>query len=80
MKRYKNKKEEYTKALELLQVALEGKGYLLSPSKIIFITYLIFTAIIISPTNTSVYVTASNVALPIKPRTVAVRMHENRTK
>jgi hypothetical protein len=79
MKRYKNKREEYKTALDMLAIGLEGKTYLPKPSKLMLLTAFLFCSLVFTPLNSAVNVSSINLALPAKPKVIFSQKAEQKT-
>mgnify|MGYP000983940488 CR=1 FL=1 len=79
MKRYKNKREEYKTALDMLAIGLEGKTYLPRPSKLIALTVFLFCSLVFTPLSSAVNVSSINLALPAKPKVIFSQKAEQKT-
>jgi hypothetical protein len=79
MKRYKNKREEYKTALDMLAIGLEGKTYLPKPSKLMLLTAFLFCSLVFTPLSSAVNVSSINLALPAKPKVIFSQKAEQKT-
>jgi hypothetical protein len=79
MKRYKNKREEYNTALDMLAIGLEGKTYLPKPSKLMLLTAFLFCSLVFTPLSSAVNVSSINLALPAKPKVIFSQKAEQKT-
>ena len=79
MKRYKNKREEYKTALDMLAIGLEGKTYLPKSSKLILLSAFLFCSLVFTPLSTTINTTSINLALPAKPKVIFTKRAEQKT-
>jgi hypothetical protein len=79
MKRYKNKREEYKTALDMLAIGLEGKTYLPKSSKLMLLTAFLFCSLVFTPLSSAVNVSSINLALPAKPKVIFSQKAEQKT-
>jgi hypothetical protein len=79
MKRYKNKREEYKTALDMLAIGLEGKTYLPKPSKLMLLTAFLFCSLVFTPLSSDVNLSSINLALPAKPKVIFSQKAEQKT-
>jgi hypothetical protein len=79
MKRYKNKREEYKTALDMLAIGLEGKSYLPKPSNLMLLTAFLFCSLISAPLSSAVNVSSINLSLPAKPKVIFSQKAEQKS-
>jgi hypothetical protein len=79
MKRYKNKREEYKTALDMLAIGLEGKTYLPKPSKLMLLTAFLFCSLVFTPLSSAVNVSSINLSLPATPKVIFSQKAEQKT-